>query len=124
MNRRLVITVGATVLTALSLVHAQPADRAEAALVAEEQAPPANQMPSQAGMTKMHEQMMAELKAADTRLEQLVADMNLATGDAKVAALAQVVTELVKQQKATHAHMTTMCAQMGHQMGHHAPPKQ
>lgn len=48
---------------------------------------------------KRHEQMMAERKAADGRLDALVKDMDAANGDATVTAVAAVVTELVRQQK-------------------------
>jgi hypothetical protein len=124
MNTGIVIAVGATVLTSIYLIHAQPAGRAEAALVAAEQTQPAQQQqPRMANMQAMHDQMMAELKAADARLDQLVADMNLATGDAKVAALAQTVTELARQQKAMHAHMAMMGMHMGPGMGHQPPAK-
>ena len=39
----------------------------------------------------MCHQMMGEMRAADSKLEQLVNEMNAATGGAKVAALAQIV---------------------------------
>ena len=42
----------------------------------------------------MHEQMMAETKAADTRLDALVNEMHAARGGAKVTAVATLVTEL------------------------------
>jgi hypothetical protein len=58
---------------------------------------PREQAPSNMqDMMKLHEQMMAEMKAADSRLDALVKDMNAATGDAKVNAVAAVVTELVR----------------------------
>jgi hypothetical protein len=63
-------------------------------------------------MMKMHEQMMAEMKAADSRLDALVKDMNVATGDARVNAVAGVVTELVRQQKSMHERMGQMHRQM------------
>jgi hypothetical protein len=63
-------------------------------------------------MMKMHEQMMAEMKAADSRLDALVKEMNAAGGDAKVNAVAAVVTELVRQQKSMHEHMGQMHQQM------------
>jgi hypothetical protein len=63
-------------------------------------------------MMKMHEQMMAEMKAADSRLEALVKDMNAASGEAKVNAVAAVVTELVRQQKSMHDRMGQMHQQM------------
>lgn len=63
-------------------------------------------------MMKMHEQMMAEMKAADSKLDALVKDMNTATGDTKVNAVAAVVTELVRQQKSMHDRMGQMHQQM------------
>jgi hypothetical protein len=59
-------------------------------------------------MMKMHEQMMTEMQAADAKLDALVMDMNAATGDAKVNAIASVVNELVRQQKAMHGRMGQM----------------
>ena len=64
--------------------------------------------PGMQDMTKMHEQMMAEMKAGDSKLEALVKDMNAATGDAKVSAVAAVVSELVQQHKAMHGRMDQM----------------
>ena len=61
-----------------------------------------------ADMMKMHQQMMAEMKPADAKLDQLLSRMNAATGDAKTSALADVVTELSRQQKAMHERMGTM----------------
>ena len=63
-------------------------------------------------MMKMHDQMMAEMKAADSRLDALVKEMNAASGDAKVNAVATVVTELVRQQKSMHERMGQMHQQM------------
>jgi hypothetical protein len=57
-------------------------------------------------MTKMHERMMAEMKAADAKLDALVADMNQATGDERIAAVIAVVNEMARQHK-------DMCARMG-----------
>ncbi len=68
--------------------------------------------PSMQDMMKMHEQMMAEMKAADSRLDALVKDMDAATGAAKVNAVAAVVTELVRQQKSMHDRMGQMQQQM------------
>ena len=68
--------------------------------------------PDMPGMMKMHEQMLAEMKAADARLDALVKDMNAANGDAKVAAIAAVVTELATQDKSMHQHMSQMHQQM------------
>ena len=65
------------------------------------------------GMDGMHQKMMADMKAADEKLAALVATMNTAKGDAKVTALAQVVSELVVQHKAMHEHMGMMEMMMG-----------
>lgn len=64
--------------------------------------------PNMQDMTKMHQQMMSDMKAADARLDQLVQQMNAASGDAKINATAAVVAELVRQQKAMHEHMGNM----------------
>jgi hypothetical protein len=56
--------------------------------------------------------MTAGIKAADLKLEELVKDMNAATGEAKIAAIAKVVNELVRQQRTMHEHMGTMDQQM------------
>jgi hypothetical protein len=63
-------------------------------------------------MMKMHDQMMAEMKAADARLDALVKEMNAAIGDAKTNAIAAVVSELVRQQKSMHDRMGSMHQQM------------
>ena len=68
--------------------------------------------PGMANMMKMHEQMMAEMKAGDAKLDALVKDMNVSAGDAKVNAMAAVVNELVRQQKAMHDRMGQMHQQM------------
>jgi hypothetical protein len=77
--------------------------------------------PSPSGMgdmMKMHEKMMADMKAGDARLDALVKSMNAAAGDAKTNAIAAVVNELVQQHKAMHAHMGEMHQHMmgGQQM--------
>jgi hypothetical protein len=47
----------------------------------------------------MGAQMMADMKASQMKLDELVAAMNQATGDDKVDKLAAVVTELVAQHR-------------------------
>jgi len=75
--------------------------------------PPREQSPSNMhDMMKMHEQMMAEMKAADTKLDALVREMNAASGEAKVNAVAAIVTELVRQQRSMHDRMGQMHQQM------------
>jgi hypothetical protein len=69
-------------------------------------------------MMKMHEQMMAEMKANRVKLDALTKEMNNASGAAKVDAIAAVVTELVRQQNTMHDRMGQMHEQMmsGHGM--------
>jgi hypothetical protein len=63
-------------------------------------------------MMKMHEQMMADMKAGDAKLDALVKEMNAASGNAKVTAIAAVVTELARQNRSMHEHMGAMHQQM------------
>jgi hypothetical protein len=55
----------------------------------------------------MHSQM-ADVKAADARLQALVKDMDAAIGESKIAAMAAVLRELVEQQKAMRSRMADM----------------
>ena len=73
---------------------------------------PTPSSPRMPDMMKMHEQMMAEMKASDAKLDQLVSEMNSATGEARISAIAQVVTELARQQKTMHGRMGSMHEQM------------
>jgi len=63
----------------------------------------------------MHTQMMAEMKAMDSSLDQKVAAMNGAKGNAKVDAMAAVINEMA-------THRTQMTARMSgmqdHSMAH------
>ena len=63
-------------------------------------------------MMKMHEQMMAETKAGNAKLDALVKEMNAVTGEARVSTIVAVVNELVQQRKVMHHHM----GQMPHHM--------
>ena len=71
------------------------------------QAPPG--MPD---MMKMHEQMMAEMKANRAKLDALTKEMNNASGAAKVDAIAAVVTELVRQENTMQDRMGQMHERM------------
>jgi hypothetical protein len=68
--------------------------------------------PNMQTMMKMHEQMMAEMKAADVKLDALVRDMNAAKGEARIVAMSAVVNELVQQHTAMHGRMGQMHQQM------------
>ena len=55
-----------------------------------------------------HEAMMAGMKVADERIDRLVATLAAASGQAKVDAMAAVVTEIVAQQRAMRDEMMCM----------------
>ncbi len=66
-----------------------------------------------------HEKMMTELKAADQRLDDLVAKMNAASGTEKADATVAVVNELVTQRRTMRDGMMKMeGGMMGHMMEH------
>ena len=66
-----------------------------------------------------HEKMMAELKAADQRLNDLVGKMNAASSATKAEATAAVVSEMVTQRMAMRDGMMTMQHEMmAHMMEH------
>jgi uncharacterized protein HemX len=73
-------------------------------------------------MMRMHEQLMAEIKAADAKLDTLVKDMNAATGESRVSAIIVVVNELVRQRSTMHHHMEQMHHHMMKGRGHHDVP--
>ena len=65
------------------------------------------------------EKMMTEMKAADQRLDDLVAKMNAASGTDKADAVAAVVSEMVSQRRAMRDGMMKMeDGMMGHMMEH------
>ena len=57
------------------------------------------------GKMEMHQQMHAKMEAMNSRLDDLVAEMNAAEGDQKTEAVAAVVNELVAQRSAMHTRM-------------------
>ena len=62
---------------------------------------------------------MTDMKAADQRLDELVAKMNTASGMEKMAATATVVTEMVAQRRTMRDGMMKMQeGMMGHMMEH------
>ena len=56
-------------------------------LVASSQTPAPPAQPRMPDMMQQHHEMMAEMKASDARLEELVRAMNAANGEAKVSAM-------------------------------------
>ena len=110
MMRRL--TLGALILLILSSTSPTKSFNLVTNVAAQAPSSQGSQPSNMQDMMKMHAQMMAEMKAADSRLDALVKDMNAASGDAKVSAVAAVVTELVRQQKSMHERMGQMHQQM------------
>ncbi|HZS18768.1 MAG TPA: hypothetical protein VFA51_12645 [Candidatus Udaeobacter sp.] len=73
------------------------------------------------GMMQEHQKMAAEMKAQDAELDRLVAEMNAATGEKKIDAIAAVITKMVEQRKAMHQKMGGMHGMMeGGMMKHEA----
>jgi predicted transcriptional regulator len=70
-------------------------------------------------MMAHHAKMQKEMQAMDHRLDELVAQMNQADGDARVDAIAETVTELVDQRRRMREHMSQMHGRMlSHMMEH------
>jgi hypothetical protein len=63
-------------------------------------------------MMQMHQKMQDEMKAMDDEAEKLVAEMNQATGQNKIDAMAKLLTRLVEQRKTMTEKMGTMHADM------------
>jgi L-2-hydroxyglutarate oxidase LhgO len=72
----------------------------------------------QVGGMMDHDKMLADMKAADARLEALAQTMTSARGDDKVAAMQALLTELVKNHVDMHRHMAMMHDHMMSQMPH------
>jgi len=89
MKRILSIVLGLTIVT-LSFTSDLRAQRPAAA-------PDGRQDAAQ--MMAQQQKMMAEMQATQTKLDELVAQMNSATGNAKVDRMAVLLTELVAQHK-------------------------
>jgi len=89
-------------------------------LPAAEKATPSADMPAKCQtMMADQEKMMAEIKAADLRLDDLVGKMNAASGMEKAAATAAVVNEMVTQRRSMRAGMMKMQHEMmAHMMAH------
>jgi hypothetical protein len=60
--------------------------------------------------------MMSKWKDQEAELDKLVADMNSASSDKKIDAIAAVLTKLVEQHKAMHERMQKMMVEDGKDM--------
>jgi len=110
MKRILSIVLGLTIVT-LSFTSDLRAQRPAAA-------PDGRQDAAQ--MMAQRQKMMAEMQATQTTLDELVAQMNSATGSAKIDRMAALLTELVAQ----HKRMSSMMqgGMMPTMMMSNAPP--
>ena len=63
-------------------------------------------------MIEMHEKMQSEMQAMDADLNRLLVEMNGATGDKKVEAMAAIINHLVQQHKTMHQRMAAMQMRM------------
>ena len=80
---------------------------------------PEHSMPMpQPGGAMDHVKTMADMKAADARLEALAQTMKSASGNDKVRAMQELVTELVQNQVDMHRQMAMMHEHMMSQMPH------
>jgi hypothetical protein len=80
---------------------------------------PEHSMPlPQTGGMMNHDKMMADMKAADARLEALAQTMKSASGNDKVRAMQELLTELVQNQVDMHRQMSMMHDHMMSQMPH------
>ncbi len=68
------------------------------------------------GMSAMQGKMMADMQARDARIADLLAKMKAAQGNAKVDAIAELVTAMAEQHKAMRDGMVQMQGQMMMQM--------
>ncbi len=81
--------------------------------------PPSGMEAKCQAMMAEHEKMTTDMKAADQRLDGLVATMNTASGMEKMAATAAVVTEMVTGQRTARDGMMKMHQDMmSHMMEH------
>ncbi len=115
------------ILLASAMLVAAGASQAQQATTPHQEHPTADKVKPQAHdmMAKCkaamagQEKMMADMKAADQRLDGLVAKMTSASGPAKVDATAAAVSELVVQRKAMRESMMKMHHDtMGHMAEH------
>ena len=124
---RSLVKTTSRILPVLALAAALTASGA----LAQQSQPKAGKPPAKSGMMSgnmgdqckqmmaMHTQMMADMKAMDSSLDQKVAAMNAAKGNAKVDAMAAVINEMATQRTQMMSKMSGMQDQMMAHMGEH-----
>ena len=104
------------VAAAAALVLSAAGGSAQNATQHDHTTPPASQAPAM-----NHQAMMANMQAEQKKLDELVAQMNAATGADKVDRIAAVINELAAREKRMHSMMMMMhggAAQMPHDAHH------
>ena len=120
-NRVLTVMVAGCAVVLMSAVPGLAAQTPqEPQHAATDQVKPASGMEAKCqAMMAEREKMMTAMKAADQRLDDLVAKMNTAAGMEKMAATANVVTEMVTQRRTMRDGMMKMQeGMMSHMMEH------
>ena len=108
----------AVVISAVPGLAAQTPHQPQHAATAKAKPPSGMEAKCQAMMAEK-EKMMTDMKAADQRIDDLVATMNAASGMEKMAATAAVVTEMVTERRTMRDGMMKMQQDMmGHMMEH------
>jgi hypothetical protein len=117
------VTIAASLVLSATGASAQSASPGQATMPACAHCRLAQTLPGAQSMATMNKDMMTRMATEDARLEALVADMNMFTGELKVEAMARVLTTLVERQSMTHKHMMDMHRRMMLEMGAiSAPP--
>ena len=116
--------VAAAAMLSVPVLIAQTAQTPPHQMTGQMKMPSADMAAKCKAMMAGHDKMAADMKAADVRLDGLVAKMNSATATEQATATAVVVTELVAQRHAMHDGMMKMQqGMMGHMMDHMAEGK-
>ncbi|MEO8257292.1 MAG: hypothetical protein ABI868_08105 [Acidobacteriota bacterium] len=108
MKRQLIVLVAVLAMTPVMGARRSVAGPAQHGAAVEAQ-------PQDTPTAQMRRKMMQKMHASDADLDRLVAAMNAATGDAKIAAMADLLTRTIQQQTTTRTEMqesmTAMMAQ-------------
>ena len=120
--------IPSTVLIALLVMSLSAVAWAQHDHTAAKNDAPPNAMADGSQMMGEHmQQMQSMMKKMDQQLDEKVKAMNQANGDAKIAAMADVINELVSQRKQMHKMMhgksrSETHDQMWHEESDHAAP--
>jgi len=74
-------------------------------------------------MMEWHQKMMEKMKAQDAELDKLVKEMNAATGEKKVDAIAAIINKVMEIRKVWHTEMEARHQKMMEWMKEHAEKK-